>query len=374
MAEFRGPLDLLPEERRDARHAGALERVEAAFAEAFRLAGFRLLRPALCEFDTRVSESDEPGEARRLGVTLPYSGRTAHLRTGLGDRLRAAVLRHGLDRSGADLRFYSTGVDLHAGHDSFDESAGLAALVVNEDSGQALADLVGGWVDFLGRLRLPLQHIEITASWNLSADGEAPAPELERCLREFTGLAMGLGWRVHVANDERSAEPGTPAGGHGLWLTIWAGAGEMARGLVAGCCEVRVEQLPTPPARSFLAMEAMFSAEALAALLDALDIGGAQLSPPVVVAYADAGVFEESMRIALELRAVGIPARIVYRAKNFAAQFREADRLGAAYVVLVGGSEWDSGQVSIRDFATREERAVARGEAVAVLRDLYPKR
>lgn len=85
---------------------------------------------------------------------------------------------------------------------------------------------------------------------------------------------------------------------------------------------------------------------------------------PVVAAAFDSGVAWETFAMACELRAAGLRAYFHHGAKNLRRSFKEADRIGAATIVVLGGHEWERGDVVLRDAATREEVPVPRADAV----------
>jgi len=87
--------------------------------------------------------------------------------------------------------------------------------------------------------------------------------------------------------------------------------------------------------------------------------------PRVLVAYLDIGVKYEALKISEELRALGHPVEFMYQAKNLGRQLKEANDLGAAYVVIVGGEEWTRGEVKFKNFGTREEFTIPVGEIAA---------
>jgi histidyl-tRNA synthetase len=50
------------------------------------------------------------------------------------------------------------------------------------------------------------------------------------------------------------------------------------------------------------------------------------------------------------------------------AQFKQAERVGARFALVLGGEEVRSGQAKLKDVKTREERAVALSDLAAALR------
>ena len=85
----------------------------------------------------------------------------------------------------------------------------------------------------------------------------------------------------------------------------------------------------------------------------------------VLVAYMDAGVKYDAMAIAEGLRRHDIPTEFMYTAKNLGRQLKEASDKDVDFVVIVGGTEWDNGEVVVKNFRSREQENVPAGDAVA---------
>ncbi len=64
----------------------------------------------------------------------------------------------------------------------------------------------------------------------------------------------------------------------------------------------------------------------------------------------DAAAFADS------LRALGLRVESDLRGQSLKSQFRRADRIGAAFVVLFAGNEWKSGRVKVKDLAAHAEQ------------------
>ena len=80
------------------------------------------------------------------------------------------------------------------------------------------------------------------------------------------------------------------------------------------------------------------------------------------VAVADTARHETALRWVSELRRDGV--RVDWDpngGRSLKAQFKAANRLGAAAVAVVG-DEWDAGEVTVKDLETSEERRIAVGE------------
>lgn len=76
------------------------------------------------------------------------------------------------------------------------------------------------------------------------------------------------------------------------------------------------------------------------------------------VVNADAERAPDARALVRRLRAAGLRADAVAGTRSVKAQFKAADRAGAAYAVVVG-EEWDEGRVATRDLATGVQTVVA---------------
>ncbi|MFI5177856.1 MAG: histidine--tRNA ligase [Vicinamibacterales bacterium] len=86
-----------------------------------------------------------------------------------------------------------------------------------------------------------------------------------------------------------------------------------------------------------------------------------------VVAIGDDGR-QDALKLLRELRRAGVTAVMEFEARSLRAQMKRADRLRARVAVIVGGDELARGEVTLRDMATGDQRAVARGQAVETVR------
>lgn len=86
--------------------------------------------------------------------------------------------------------------------------------------------------------------------------------------------------------------------------------------------------------------------------------GAAVPAPPVAQVYV-ARVHEcvqaEVFGLASALREAGIAAELDHQARSLKSQFKQADRLGARLVVIVGPEELESDEVTLRNMETKEE-------------------
>ncbi len=92
-------------------------------------------------------------------------------------------------------------------------------------------------------------------------------------------------------------------------------------------------------------------------------------SPVVFFVTADAEGALEALRRAAELRRAGIPCDLDPRGGKMKAQFKQAERVGARYAVVLGGNEVRTGEAKLKDVRTREETPVRLGELPARLRN-----
>ncbi len=104
----------------------------------------------------------------------------------------------------------------------------------------------------------------------------------------------------------------------------------------------------------------------------AMEAAGVEVPAPaladVYVARVDASVAGDTFSIASALRDAGIAAELDHVGRSLKAQFKQADRLGARAVVIVGPDELAAREVTVRDMDTKEERRVARADVVDAVR------
>lgn len=77
----------------------------------------------------------------------------------------------------------------------------------------------------------------------------------------------------------------------------------------------------------------------------------------------------EALRLLRELRAGGVAAEMEFEARSMKAQLKRADRVEAAIALIVGGDELARGEVTLRDMRKSEQRAVARADVLAEVRN-----
>jgi histidyl-tRNA synthetase len=88
----------------------------------------------------------------------------------------------------------------------------------------------------------------------------------------------------------------------------------------------------------------------------------------VYVARVDESVTAAVFSLATTLRDGGIAAELDHQTRSLKSQFKQADRLGAVLVAIVGPDEVTAGEVTLRDMVTKDETRVAIDELVDVVR------
>ncbi|TDB38910.1 MAG: histidine--tRNA ligase [Actinobacteria bacterium] len=90
----------------------------------------------------------------------------------------------------------------------------------------------------------------------------------------------------------------------------------------------------------------------------------------VYVARVDESLGGAVFTLVQELRDAGIATDTDYQGRSLKSQFKQADRLGARVVVIVGPDELAVGEVTMRDMATKDETRIPLGEIAARLKQL----
>lgn len=90
--------------------------------------------------------------------------------------------------------------------------------------------------------------------------------------------------------------------------------------------------------------------------------------PCIYVANAGADLRGEVFMLTHELRAAGIRTEADYQGRSLKSQFKQADKVGAVLILVVGGDELAAGTVKVRNMRTHEEVLAPRGEIVSCVR------
>ena len=103
----------------------------------------------------------------------------------------------------------------------------------------------------------------------------------------------------------------------------------------------------------------------------AMEACGAPVEAPVraevYVARVDESVAGATFALAAALRDAGISAEEDHQGRSLKSQFKQADRIGARFVAIIGPDELAAGTFTLRDMGTKEESAVPIAEAAAVV-------
>ncbi len=86
------------------------------------------------------------------------------------------------------------------------------------------------------------------------------------------------------------------------------------------------------------------------------------------VVDAGADLFDAAVSVAAELRRAGLRTNLSYKRQNLSKQLKAASRSGAAVAVIVGAELAASGEVTVKDLATGDQRRVKRALLAAALK------
>lgn len=105
--------------------------------------------------------------------------------------------------------------------------------------------------------------------------------------------------------------------------------------------------------------------------LEAFGVDPASDAPSCIyVANAGAELRGEVFALCAELRAAGLRTEADYQGRSLKSQFKQADKLGARLILIVGGDELAAGKVKVRDMVSHDEELVDRSAIVEVVRRL----
>ena len=86
--------------------------------------------------------------------------------------------------------------------------------------------------------------------------------------------------------------------------------------------------------------------------------------PAVFVAYLGAEAKDVAVVLAQELRSAGVGAAALWEDRSLKAQMKQADRIGAAYTLIIGEEEVKNGVVMVRRMADSTQTALPRREVL----------
>jgi len=93
----------------------------------------------------------------------------------------------------------------------------------------------------------------------------------------------------------------------------------------------------------------------------------------VMVTVWDEGGAGDSIALATELRAAGLRVDLYPEADKLGKQFKHASSRGVPFVVVVGESERERGEVSLKNMTTGEQRSLPRALAAATILEAIGK-
>ncbi len=103
--------------------------------------------------------------------------------------------------------------------------------------------------------------------------------------------------------------------------------------------------------------------------LEAFGVDPASDAPSCIyVANAGAELRGEVFALCAELRAAGLRTEADYQGRSLKSQFKQADKLGARLILIVGGDELAAGKVKVRDMVSHDEELVDRSAVVEAVR------
>jgi histidyl-tRNA synthetase len=110
----------------------------------------------------------------------------------------------------------------------------------------------------------------------------------------------------------------------------------------------------------------------LALILEALGRPVPVRRPAVFLVSADDAGAAAALRLSSELRKAGVACDLDGRGGKLARQFKQAERVGARFALVLGGQEVAAGKANLKDMATRAETPVRLSELAATLREVAP--
>jgi histidyl-tRNA synthetase len=107
------------------------------------------------------------------------------------------------------------------------------------------------------------------------------------------------------------------------------------------------------------ALERASGAGSGAAETDGQDIYQDTYRPAFMFAVTEPAAREQAFKVASELRASGIGATIDAGGRSLKGQMRQAGRMGAPWVVIIGPDDWSRGVATVRDMRQAKQEEVA---------------
>lgn len=256
----------------------------------------------------------------------------------LSTAVARAVAEGGHARSGSNLKFFA---NLHVESGFHGPRRELGAFIFREKSTTAMADIICLAHQIVLRLTEGRPAVSLFMKKGEKAD-------------ELMHMLAGVGMEASLVSD-LSAE---------FLFEIHNEGGEtlLAKGGLNSDLLAKVDG-PNEPM-----LEAIIYAEPMQSAMEESLVKA--MRPTVLVGYMDDGVRADAFCITWQLRQDDIPTVFVYRAKNIGRQLKEAADLEVKVIVIVGGEEWDRGEVEVRNFRTREKKSVPVGDVLEEVQDV----
>ena len=108
--------------------------------------------------------------------------------------------------------------------------------------------------------------------------------------------------------------------------------------------------------------------ERLVTVLDHYGLTVSEPHPQVFVAPLGASALSQAFALVERLRGVGLRAEIGYDEKSLRSHLRRANRLGAAFTVMLGERELAAGMVALKDMRGGEQEEIPLAQVVSYLR------
>jgi histidyl-tRNA synthetase len=91
-------------------------------------------------------------------------------------------------------------------------------------------------------------------------------------------------------------------------------------------------------------------------------------APSIFVAYLGPAAKTEAIKLAVGLVEVGLGTTLAFGDRSLKAQMRQAGKLEAAFTLILGEKEIETGQVAVRDMVEGQQVEVARDEVISWLK------
>ncbi len=93
------------------------------------------------------------------------------------------------------------------------------------------------------------------------------------------------------------------------------------------------------------------------------------MGPKVFVVVQQLELSGHAMQVAFQLRRAGISTELDLAGRSMKAQMREANRLGAAYALFIGQTEFESGQYGLKNLVSSEQSTLTLDSITETLRE-----